>query len=219
MFRPARALQHCTLCRCRAAASDGLQDVAPLGPAQIAEARDATMLEYLELKQYLLRRTQRAGYFLTAYLLLASSAETAACAAVGGAASYLYMVLLCRDIDNLSPDDEVPMARANELPPGPQRAVSRVVAGLQEQLKPRLLVRALGQCLIALASHAASDSGCCKTCSRARILMYTAARTLLDLSSRAHTRSRSAARLQQVCVCSGACCAWSGRLSVQLADG
>ena len=109
--------------------------------AQIEVARAATMQEYLELKQFLLRRTQRFGSLLAAYLLIADSAEAAACAAVGTAASYLYMVLLCRDIDSMRPGDDVPMSRANALPDGARRTAARLFAGARQQAKPRLLVR------------------------------------------------------------------------------
>lgn len=38
-------------------------------------SREATMEEYLELKQFLLRRTQRAAGFVTLYILLVVSGE------------------------------------------------------------------------------------------------------------------------------------------------
>eukprot|EP00892_Ulva_mutabilis_P003422 jgi/Ulvmu1/1451/UM011_0181.1 len=103
-------------------------------------SREATMEEYLELKQFLLRRTQRSAGFVTVYLLLTVSGEAALCAALGGMAGYAYVAWLCADVDRISPNDEVPMVRANNIRDAWPRRFARVVAGIRQQLQPRLLV-------------------------------------------------------------------------------
>ena len=70
------------------------------------------MQEYLELKRFLLRRTQRFATFLTVYIFLVAAGKAALCAAVGGASAYIYVAWLCRDVDNVSPNDDVPMLHA-----------------------------------------------------------------------------------------------------------
>jgi hypothetical protein len=102
--------------------------------------RESTMREYLELKQFLLKRTQRFGSFLTIYILLVISAKAALCTGVGACAGYLYTALLCRDIDNVTVNDDMPMMWANRIYDTLQRRVARTFAGLQQQAQPRLLV-------------------------------------------------------------------------------
>ena len=57
----------------RTCAAMAYQPDATEAPTEIS--REATMEEYLELKQFLLRRTQRSAGFITLYLLLTVSGE------------------------------------------------------------------------------------------------------------------------------------------------
>lgn len=99
------------------------------------------MQEYLELKRFLLSRTQRFGLFISVYLLLVSSLEDALCCVLGTGASYLYVVLLCRYVDGLSSEADVPMIQADRIQQPWVRRLARLGAGLRQQAKPRLLVR------------------------------------------------------------------------------
>lgn len=99
------------------------------------------MQEYLELKQFLLKRTQRFGTFLTVYVFLVAAGKAALCAGIGATAAYVYTAWLCRDIDNVTGDDDVPMRRAAALRNPLQRRLAKASAGLRQQAQPRLLVR------------------------------------------------------------------------------
>jgi hypothetical protein len=69
--------------------------------------------------------------------------QAALCTAVGGVGSYVYMAWLCYNIDCITPDDEIPMMKANNIRDAWVRWFARVFAGLLQQLQPRLLVRLL----------------------------------------------------------------------------
>lgn len=99
------------------------------------------MQEYLELKRFLLTRTQRFGGILTLYVLLVVSAESACCCAIGAFASYVYTALLCRHIDSITPEDRVPMLEASQMRDPLARRIANLQAGLRQQAQPRLLVR------------------------------------------------------------------------------
>lgn len=81
--------------------------------------------------------------------------QAALCAALGGVASYAYVAWLCADVDRLSPTDDIPMIRANNIRDAWPRRFARLVAGLRQQLQPRLLVRC---CPV---WHLQSETGCC----------------------------------------------------------
>jgi hypothetical protein len=106
-------------------------------------SRESTMQEYLELKRFLLTRTQRFGGVLTLYILLVVSAEAASCCAIGACASYLYTAMLCRHIDRITPEDRIPMLEANQIRSSWARRIAKLQAGVRQQAQPRLLVRFL----------------------------------------------------------------------------
>lgn len=106
--------------------------------------------EYAQLKQQLFKRAQRAGGFLSAYLLLqqgsvvsttllhykhsslkgvckeatdqGSCLQAAACSGLGCAVGYLYLKALVAAVDKYDGDTEVPLDRAREYQ-GPFRAL------------------------------------------------------------------------------------------------
>ncbi|KAK9830584.1 hypothetical protein WJX81_001474 [Elliptochloris bilobata] len=101
-----------------------------------------SMAEYAALKQQLLRRTQRAGAALAAYLLLTVSGETALAELVGCAASCGYLALLMREVDAVTPDTRVPLAAAERVAQQPARVLALAFAAYRQALRPRLLVLA-----------------------------------------------------------------------------
>lgn len=71
--------------------------------------------------------------------------------------SYAYVAWLCADVDRLTPDDDIPMIKANNIRDVWPRRFARLVAGLRQQIQPRLLVRCchVGHlCLWCCVSHA-----------------------------------------------------------------
>lgn len=83
------------------------------------------MTEYQELKDMLFNRTKRYGGLLAGYLLLAVSAEAAACAFLGMGASLLYLTVLYRDVDAVQPTDKVPMMEAEKIQQPVQRNLTK----------------------------------------------------------------------------------------------
>lgn len=82
--------------------------------------------------------------------------QAALCAALGGVGSYVYVAWLCADVDRVSPNDDVPMVRANNIRDTWPRRFARLVAGVRQQLQPRLLVRDLCVCIAQPLRHALS---------------------------------------------------------------
>lgn len=72
---------------------------------------------------------------LTAFML-----QAALCVAIGGLGGYLYTAWLCQDIDAITANTEVPMMKANAIRDVWPRRFAKVIAGYQQQVKPRLLV-------------------------------------------------------------------------------
>jgi len=160
----------------RASAGLGQSPAAPEGlgapgfdaPAPLdAASRDEYMAEYAALKQRLLRGARTAGGVVGLYLLFAVDGEAALCALVGAAAGYGYLLLLMRDVDAVSGDDEVPLWQAEALDaPGPVVAAAKLVAAYRHALQPRLLVPvALAATLAGAAAVAGGpverlDAGC-----------------------------------------------------------
>jgi hypothetical protein len=73
--------------------------------------------EYAALKKQLLDNTRKSGGAIGLYLLLTVNGQAALLAMIGAAASYGYLLWLCRDVDNVRPTDEVPIWEANKVRP------------------------------------------------------------------------------------------------------
>jgi hypothetical protein len=71
--------------------------------------------EYAALKKQLLDNTRKSGGAIGLYLLLTVNGQAALLAMTGAAASYGYLLWLCRDVDNVRPTDEVPIWEANKV--------------------------------------------------------------------------------------------------------
>lgn len=71
--------------------------------------------EYAALKKQLLDNTRKSGGAIGLYLLLTVDGQAALLAMTGAAASYGYLLWLCRDVDNVRPTDEVPIWEANKV--------------------------------------------------------------------------------------------------------
>jgi len=105
----------------RAVSSDS--NFSPQGTYEEASTSDSTSLEgdwgymqeYAALKQQLLNNTRKSGGAIGLYLLLTVNGAAALAAMIGTAASYAYLVWLCRDVDNVKPTDTVPVWEANKV--------------------------------------------------------------------------------------------------------
>jgi len=105
----------------RAVSSDS--NFSPQGTYEEASTSDSTSLEgdwgymqeYAALKQQLLNNTRKSGGAIGLYLLLTVNGAAALAAMIGTAASYAYLVWLCRDVDNEKPTDTVPVWEANKV--------------------------------------------------------------------------------------------------------
>lgn len=94
-----------------------------------------------------------------------SGLQAALCAALGGAASYVYVAWLCADVDRLTPNDDIPMARATNIRDPLARGAAKLFAGIRQQAQPRLLVRSTGLALLLpLIAHLSATPAEC-TCS------------------------------------------------------
>ncbi|BDA44045.1 hypothetical protein COCOBI_05-2290 [Coccomyxa sp. Obi] len=134
----------------RLAASSAMQeepaDSVPMGFAaydleeRLRQDQAESLEEYAELKDLLLKRTQRAGAFLAGYLFLTVSGTAALSTLVGTAGSYAYMRWLIHDMDGLSEDMVVPFRNARAQPAGPVQTLALGFAAYRQALKPRLLV-------------------------------------------------------------------------------
>ena len=74
-------------------------------------------------------------------MLIALVLQAALCVVIGGLGGYLYTAWLCQDIDAITANTEVPMMKANAIRDVWPRRFAKVIAGYQQQVKPRLLVR------------------------------------------------------------------------------
>lgn len=134
----------------RLAASSAMQeepaDSVPMGFAaydleeRLQQDQAQSLEEYAELKDLLLKRTQRAGAFLAGYLFLTVSGPAALSTLVGTAGSYAYLRWLIHDMDGLSEDMVVPFRNARAQPAGPVQTLAFGFAAYRQALKPRLLV-------------------------------------------------------------------------------
>lgn len=110
-----------------------------VSPQTSAQARQYAM-QYQELKDEMLGRTQRFGAFLAAYLLLTVSGPAALAALIGSSASYAYLILLQQQIDAVLPTDSVPIWDAEDNVEGFARPFAIGAAAYRAALRPRLLV-------------------------------------------------------------------------------
>ncbi|KAK9916142.1 hypothetical protein WJX75_009264 [Coccomyxa subellipsoidea] len=134
----------------RLAASSAMQEDSengvPMGFAaydleeRLQQDQAESLEEYAELKDLLLKRTQRAGAFLAGYLFLTVSGPAALSTLVGTAGSYAYLRWLIHDMDGLSEDMVVPFRDARAQPGGPVQTAALGFAAYRQALRPRLLV-------------------------------------------------------------------------------
>lgn len=98
------------------------------------------MKEYEEMKELLLGRTWKFGALFSVYLLLVVNGDAAVLQLVGSSVGYLYLRLLMKEVDEITPDTEIPMMNAEEIEVAFARNLSKLGAAYKQAARARLLL-------------------------------------------------------------------------------
>eukprot|EP00891_Asterochloris_glomerata_P008561 jgi/Astpho2/8561/fgenesh1_pg.00125_%23_51_t len=103
------------------------------------DPKQAALEAYDTMKLDMLGRSRRFGGFLALYCWLTLSGSAALCVLLGTAGCNVYLRLMQQQVDAVSPDDEIPIWRAEDST-GPFRSLAIAAAAYRAALRPRLLV-------------------------------------------------------------------------------